>query len=184
MDTWISDTSDSNDMKLKKQFAPDDDSLDPGLQQDFFNHLDLSDYTFSICFYQLCLYFPKSIVDGIPTQRQVKWEKSETYNYEIEETSISCKWQWKWKWKVKVDESVGSSNFDFRCLKFGFYLLNQFRFHSYKFSYTWLKSDENISEGNIFFYSLFIFNVRYLQQLYYISYNKLIQIDVVLPSFV
>lgn len=148
--------------------------------------MDHSDYSFSFCFvFRSVLLILPEIQCQQNSQRQVrKWEKSETYNYEIEETSISCKWQWKWKWKVKVDESVGSSNFDFRCLKFGFYLLNQFRFHSYEFSYTWLKSDENISEGNIFFYSLFIFNVRYLQQLYYISYNKLIQIDVVLPSFV
>ena len=134
-----------------------------GIIAGFFQTLGSLRLFFFHCFYQLCLYFPKSIVDGIPTQRQVKWEKSETYNYEIEETSISRKWQWKWKWKVKVDESVGLSNFDFRCLKFGFYLFNQFRFHSDRFSYTWPKSDENISEGNIFFYSLFIFNVRYLE---------------------
>ena len=97
-------------MKLKKQFVPDDDSLDPGLQQDFFNHLDLSDYTFSICFYQLCLYFPKSIVDGISTQRQVKWEKSETYNYESKRQEFrvngSESESEKWKWMNQLDRQT------------------------------------------------------------------------------
>ena len=48
-------------------------------------------FPFISCFVQFRLCSWKH-VDGIPALRQVKWDKSKTYNDVIKRTSASCKW--------------------------------------------------------------------------------------------
>ena len=48
-------------------------------------------FPFISCFVQFRLCSRKH-VDGIPVLRQVKWDKSKTYNDVIKRTSASCKW--------------------------------------------------------------------------------------------
>ena len=49
----------------------------------------ITTFPFGSCFEQFCSYFPKLIVNGIPAQRQFKWERSESYNYVIKRKSGS-----------------------------------------------------------------------------------------------
>ena len=99
MDTWISDTKIFQlTWKLKKIFVLYVSItwiMNYGIQGN--NRILtitritwITRFPFISCLDQFCLYFPKSSVNEIPTQTQVR--KSETYNYVIKSTSGLCEW--------------------------------------------------------------------------------------------
>ena len=112
----------------------------------------ISLFSFVSCFDQFCLYFSKLIVDGIPAQRQVKWDKPKSYTYVIKRTSDSG------FFKVKVDESVEWPKFICLCIDFSDHLGEQTRHKKWNFSLRISSVNVTKSAGNCGFGHIYWIN--------------------------